>query len=287
MYAKSSATSRDLPTPGSPTTVTSWTERSLATLSNVARRRVRSSSRPTRGVVIDRITSEPNRARGAIARQMATGSVFPLATIPDELLVVEDAFRRLIRRLPDSDAVDRGRGLDPGSSVDDISCRHPFATLGVRIERDNGLAGVHSDTHREGEPRIRLVQLLDRLEHRQARPDGPLRVVLVCDGSAEHRHDGIADELLDRAAISLYALARARVVRGEARLNLLRVGRLGRRREPDEVAEEHGDDLPLPGSSGGGSLRKRSAAVRAERKLAREILAACGARRHARESTTL
>ena len=51
-----------MPTPGSPATVTSCTDRSAIALSNVPRSSVKSSSRPTSGVVIDRITSEPKRA---------------------------------------------------------------------------------------------------------------------------------------------------------------------------------------------------------------------------------
>ena len=61
--------------------MTSCTDRSAITLSNVPRNNVKSSSRPTSGVVIDRITSEPNRAAGRSARQTATGSAFPFASI--------------------------------------------------------------------------------------------------------------------------------------------------------------------------------------------------------------
>ena len=40
-------------------------------------------------------------------------------------------------------------------------------------------------------------------------PDGPLGVVLLGDGGAPHRHDRVADELLDRAAVALERPTRA------------------------------------------------------------------------------
>jgi hypothetical protein len=70
-----------LPTPGSPTTVTNCTARSWSAFSNVFVSNVTSRSRPTSGVVIDRITSLPKRAVGRSACHTATGSAFPFAEI--------------------------------------------------------------------------------------------------------------------------------------------------------------------------------------------------------------
>ena len=67
MYCKSSVQRRVLPTPGSPTMVTSWQERWVAARSNVAISSDRSNSRPTSGVALVRITSAPKRARAAAA----------------------------------------------------------------------------------------------------------------------------------------------------------------------------------------------------------------------------
>ena len=100
-------------------------------------------------------------------------------------------------------------------------------------------------------------------------PDSPLGVVLVRHRRAEHRHHRIADELLDRAAVTLDLLAQAGVVGADPRPHVLRVGGVGRSREADEVAEQHGDDLPLLRRLGGGAVvGERRAAERAERKLA-------------------
>ena len=104
---------------------------------------------------------------------------------------------------------------------------------------------------------------LDRLPHRHG-----LRLPLGCDRCvlpvvddplggavgrladedcrrAEERHHCVADELLDRAAEPLELRAKMLVVRGQDRPHVLRIHRLGAGREPDQVGEEHRDDLPL------------------------------------------
>ena len=44
------------------------------------------------------------------------------------------------------------------------------------------------------------IQLLDGLQDPQPRTDRPLSVVAVRDRRAEHRHDGVPDELLHHPA---------------------------------------------------------------------------------------
>ncbi len=65
------------------------------------------------------------------------------------------------------------------------------------------------------------------------------------DGGAEERHHRIADELLDRAAVSLELATEACMVRTEHCTYVFRIELLGLRREADKVAEEDGDDLAL------------------------------------------
>jgi hypothetical protein len=84
----------------------------------------------------------------------------------------------------------------------------------------------------------------------------------VRDGCAEERHDGVADELLDRAASALELLAQARIVGRQHRSDVLGIQLLGASREPDEVGEEDGDDLALLPRLGGG--RQLGAAGQAE-----------------------
>ena len=112
-----------------------------------------------------------------------------------------------------------------------------------------------ADPHLQLERRVCLVQLLDRLQDPQARPHGPLGVVLVRDRRAEHRHHRVADELLHRPSVALDLLPQARVVGPDPRPHVLRVGALRGGREPDQVAEQHRDDLALlVGGLGGASV---------------------------------
>ena len=79
----------------------------------------------------------------------------------------------------------------------------------------------------------------------ERRAYGALGVVLGRGRRAPDRHHRVADELLDRAAVELdQPSARVEVAR-EQLAHLLRVARLGERREADEVGEEHGDEAAL------------------------------------------
>ena len=62
---------------------------------------------------------------------------------------------------------------------------------------------------------------------RERRPDRALGVVLVRGRGSEERHDRVADELLDGAAMSFELGANALVVRAQESLDVLRIHRLG------------------------------------------------------------
>ena len=146
--------------------------------------------------------------------------------------------RRPIGRLVDEHTVDRRRALQAGGGVDDIARGHPLAGARLGVEPYEHLARRNSDAELE-------VVLERELPDRERGADGALGIVLVRDGSTEQRHHRVADELLDRAAVALELGAQASVIRAEERLDVLRVHRLGARREADEVAEEDRDDLAL------------------------------------------
>ena len=160
-------------------------------------------------------------------------------------LVVENPARRPARLLADGDGIYRRGALDPGGGVDDVAGDDPLSLLGPCADGDHRLAGVDPDPHPQLEPRLGLVQLGDRLEDPQARPHRPLGIVLVRDRRPEGGHHGVADELLDRAVVALDLLAQAGVVGPDTGAYVLRVLLLGGGGEPDEIAEEDGDDLPL------------------------------------------
>ena len=157
---------------------------------------------------------------------------------PAPLAVFDRPVGRTMGRLVDEDPVDRGRGLKARSRVDDVARGHALAGLRPGSERDERL------TRRDPDPHLQ-VAVLCPIPDGECRADGALGVVLVCHGRAEERHHRIADELLHRAAETLELGPDPLVVAGEQRADVLRVEALRLGRRADQVAEEHGDDLPL------------------------------------------
>ncbi len=154
-----------------------------------------------------------------------------------ELLEVEDALGRAVRRLRAADAVDRRHSLEAGGGVDDVSRDESLAFRAAGADGDDRLTRVDPDAHLERERRILRVQLDDRLQDAESGPHGALRVVLVGDGRAEDGHDRVADELLHRPSVALDLLTEAREVRADAGADVLGVGLLRGGGEADEVAE--------------------------------------------------
>ena len=151
---------------------------------------------------------------------------------------------------------------------------HSLTRIRAGTERNERFAGGDPD------PDLELALLGERVADRERGADSSLRVVLVRDRCAEHRHDRIADELLDGAAVALELGAHLRVVRLQQPAHVLRVHALGARGEADEVAEEAGDDLALLAR---GRLRfERRRALRAEACVIRVLAAAARADLHAR-----
>ncbi len=164
---------------------------------------------------------------------------------PLERREIEHAVGRSKGRLRDRHGVDRRGGLHAGRGIHDVAGDERLAELGPRLQRDHRFPGVHADPHLQRRLRVLLVQLRDLFEDPEPGAHGPLGVVLVRDRRTEHRHHRVADELLDRAAMAFEHGAHAVVIRTKPRPHVLRVGLLGRRGEADQVAEEHGHDLPL------------------------------------------
>ena len=90
-----------------------------------------------------------------------------------------------------------------------------------------------------------LVRGGKRLADGDRRAYGALGIVLVRRRGAEHGHDRVPDELLDRAPSLFELLTNERVVRREHRPHVLDVHALRPAREPDHVGKEHRDHLPL------------------------------------------
>ena len=127
---------------------------------------------------------------------------------------------RAVRRLVDEDAVDRRGGLEAGGGVDDVARGHALARSG-RASSETSASPVVIPTRSSS-------ALLEReVADRERGADGALGIVLVRGRRAEERHHGVADELLDGAAVTLELRADALVVRAEERLDVLGVQRLG------------------------------------------------------------
>ena len=143
--------------------------------------------------------------------------------------------------LVDEDAVHRGGGLEAGGGVQHVAPGHALALTDPRLERDDGFAGGDADADAQLARRILFVQRVDRADDREAGADGTLGVVLVGDRGAKERDDGVADELLDAAAVLLEHVPQPGVVRLEQREDVLGVELLGAARRADDV-DEHGRD---------------------------------------------
>src|SRR5207248_3682864 len=99
---------------------------------------------------------------------------------------------------------------------------------------------------------------------------------------AEQGEDGVAAELLERAAVTLELGAHTRVIRRDERLHVLGIEALGARRRADEVDEDRGDHLALLAGGGRGRyLRQRGTTGEAELRLVGVLGSALGAERHA------
>ena len=98
-----------------------------------------------------------------------------------------------------------------------------------------------------GEPRQAdlLADRRDRGDELDRGADRALGVVLVGDRRAPHRHDRIADELLDRPAVPGDDRPADLEVAGEQLLDLLGIAALGQGRERDEVDEQDRHEAPL------------------------------------------
>ena len=188
-----------------------------------------------------RPADEPNDAHGSpqVDRQGLA-----LHLLGPDRLVVDRGLGGLHRVVADEHVARLSRRLDPRCRVDDVAGNHPLVR---RIQRDGRFAGEDAGAGSERRDADLFSQGLDRLGQLERGPHGPLGVVLVRHRRAPHRHDRIADELLDHAAVAPDQAATGLEVPGQEVANLLRVAGLGERRESDEVREHDRDEPPLRG----------------------------------------
>ena len=158
-------------------------------------------------------------------------------------------FRRPHGGFADEHGARLGHALQAGRGVDEVAGHHPLVCCAQRYGRLSGQDPGAS-------PKIGM-QAADRVDELERGPDGALRVVLVRDRRAPDGHDGVADELLDRAAVEVDDLGRGVEVAGEELADRLRIAVLRQRREADQVGEEDRDQASLGGRDAAGGFRGR------------------------------
>ena len=204
----SSRSSRDLPTPAWPITVTRCGRSSRSTRSTSDISRPASSSRPINGVCA---RPAPWRGSATHAVGLPGGHRLLLALQAKRLEPLEGdrLAAGAVGRLADRDGVGPARGLEARRHVDRVA-HHGVA---VADRSRHHLAGVDADAEREAHAELLAalaVRVLHRLLHGEAGPHGALGIVLVGDRSAEDAHHVVADELVDRSAEALDLAHRAR-----------------------------------------------------------------------------
>ena len=112
-------------------------------------------------------------------------------------------------------------------------------------ERDRRLAGEHAGARAQIRRADSAPSAATAATRSSAGTHRPLGVVLLGDRRAPDRHHGVADELLDRAAVALDQRARRLEVAREQLPHLLGVAALRQRREADEVGEQDRDEPAL------------------------------------------
>ena len=193
------------------------------------------------------------------------GLRLPLQLVRAGVLVGDCRLARATGRVADQHGPGLCGRLDPGRAVHEVAGDH---ALVLGAERDRRLAGEGSGPQVEIRGSDLDSEGMDRRDELERGAHRTLGVVLLRDRRAPERHHGVADELLDAAAVALDHVPRRLEVAREELARLLGVAALGLRREADEVGEEDGDDAPLGNGRGSGGCGRRRGGGGAERRAA-------------------
>ena len=241
MYFRNSQARRLLPMPAGPMTDTSRVRLSRAVAWNRSLSRRSSSSRPTNGAS-SALAADCARRRSATtrrARHAGDGRLLALEQSGRQPARMRSRCRPRAKVASPTRTVPGGATrLQPRGGVDEVAGDH--ALVGG-ADRHRGLAGQHAGA-RLARREPMLPTEVDQVERGA---DRALGVVLVRDRRAPDRHDRVADELLDRAAVAADDVRAQVEVAGERLADVFRVALLGERREADEIGEQDGDQAPL------------------------------------------
>ena len=132
----------------------------------------------------------PERRAPAAAGRPATGSDLPFSSSGLDRLDLGRVADERERRLPDQHLARLRRLLQPRRHVDRVAGREPLLRPG------------HDLARHDADPPLQ-PELGQRVSHLDRRAHRAQRVVLVQHRHPEHGHHGVADELLDAAAVPL------------------------------------------------------------------------------------
>ena len=110
--------------------------------------------------------------------------------------------------------------MEPARGVDEVARHHALVR---RPESDRSLARQDA-----GSGLDRWPEDPHRIDELEARPDGPLCVILMRDRRPPDRHHGVADELLHRPAIATDHVPGEVEVAAQQLPGFLRVAALGK-----------------------------------------------------------
>ena len=236
-----SRTSRDLPTPAPPSTVSRWQALSRTTLPNTVLEHGTLALAPDEGRV------EAARKAGGVGEDVHHDEGV------DRLAVLEHArparldddrvAHEPVRRLPDQDLVRRRRLLEALGDVDGLSGDEQMP---LRVVAGDHLAGVDADPVGQADAPARFELAVEDGEcvaHLDGRPHRAQGVVLVEDRHAEHRHDRVTDVLLHDPAVPSDDGAQLAEVAREQVPERFRIEGEAEPRRVDEVGEEDRDRL--------------------------------------------
>ena len=149
----------------------------------------------------------------------------------------------LVRRGRDEDLAAHRRALHPGGDIDRAAHHGVLGPLLGADIADHRLAGIDADAHLEAGQATGGMLAVDvghRGLHGQGAGGGALRVVGMRERRPEDREDGVADELVDRAAVLDHHVGHAGEVLVQHVHDVRGVALLGKARIAPEVGHEHG-----------------------------------------------
>ncbi len=159
--------------------------------------------RPTNTVSAAPAVRRPVRLWTCLASQAGTGSFLPFRVSGGSSFAGDRLPGELAGELTDDDAVRRRGGFEAGGGVDRVACQEALSGGGIDVGVEVDFTGVHTDVDLHSIA-IRPRELADLLNQSERALHGPLGIVVVGSREAEDGDNGVADVLLDDAAICLH-----------------------------------------------------------------------------------